>query len=78
MFNGQSVPTLVFRKGDTVAKVSLLRTDKVDLRGFDPSYSPNIHVLSDPGGGRYIALVVIEGGKQKYSDFLKPGTSPRT
>jgi hypothetical protein len=69
---GQSVPTLVFRKGQATATVRLLAPRQyrvADLEAFDKNYPDTRRVLGRPGEDRVVALVVIERGK--YEDFLR-------
>jgi hypothetical protein len=69
-----AIPTLEFRKGNSQARVLLVRRGQVDAgdlasRTQAPEYDNPPRVLGNREQGEYIALVVIDQGK--YGDFLK-------
>jgi hypothetical protein len=78
LIEGEKVPTLIFQKGDTRAVVRLWRRDKVNSDTFTQNYPETKRLLEVQNNKDYIAMVVIEGGSYKYSNFLKPGRSATT
>src|SRR5262249_40878964 len=71
--DGQKIPTLIFHKGDTEAKVTLWRRGKIDTSRISDNYSEAIRFLGVDGDEEYIGKVEIRGGKYKYRDFVNPG-----
>jgi hypothetical protein len=69
--DGQRIPTLIFHKGDTEAKVTLWRRGKINTSRINESEF--IRLLGVDGDDEYIGKVEIRGGKYKYRDFVKPG-----
>jgi hypothetical protein len=74
--DGRTFPTLVFRKGESVASVMLVERQTCDPATFNSNYPQQRRLLGNPDKDKYLALVKIESGK--YEDFLKRASAPST
>ncbi len=66
---GHPAPTMFFKKGDSLAKVTVLSRDQFDLDSARALKRSGSRILGDPDRDPSIAIVIIYTGN--YEDFLK-------